>query len=92
MEGVTMVAVCDEEILGKVFREGDIVLNISSAFYEGKRVGIEEVIEVISTADMVIVSGKRIVNELARRGLAPKEYALEVDGQLHLQIIRGVYE
>lgn len=86
-----MVAVCDEEILGKVFREGDIVLNISSTFYKGRRASIEEVIEAINTADIAIISGNRIVNELARRGLASKEYALEVDGQLHIQIVRGVY-
>ncbi len=92
MGGKTMVTICDEEILGKVFREGDIVLDISPTFYGGKKVGIEEVIEAINTADIVVVSGRRIVDELAKRGLTLKEYTLKVNEQLHVQIIKGVYE
>lgn len=92
VEDKTMVAVCDEEILGKVFREGNVVLDIAPTFYGGEKVGIEEIIEMISTADVVVLSGRRIVDELAKRGLVLKEYALVVEGQPHIQIIKGVYK
>jgi len=91
-EGKVVVAICDEEILGKVFRDGPIVLDISTKFYGGERVGLEKVLEAIKIADIVVASGKRIVEELSKRGLASVEFALRVGDQLHIQIIREVYE
>lgn len=89
---VVIVAVCDEEILGKVFREGDVVLNISPQFYGGERVDIDEVIRAIETADIVVISGKRIVEELSNRGFVSIEFALKVGDQYHVQIVREVYQ
>mgnify|MGYP001772937517 CR=1 FL=1 len=91
VENRVMVVVCDEEILGKVFREGDVVLDISPAFYGGKKVGIEEVVDAVNTADIVVLSGRRIIEELDKKGLVLKEFALAVEGQLHVQIIKEVY-
>ncbi len=91
-KGKVIVAICDEEILGKIFRDGPIVLDISTKFYGGKRVDLERVLEAIKMADIVVASGKRIVEELSRRGLASVEFALKVEDQLHIQIIREVYE
>lgn len=90
--GKKIVAVCDEEILGMVFREGDVVLDISPKFYGGRKADLEEVMNEIMDADIVVLSGKRIVEELDRRGAVIKEYALKVGDQLHIQIVREVLE
>ncbi len=90
--GKKIVAVCDEEIVGKVFREGNIVLDISPKFYEGKKADLEEVVKEIMDADIVVLSGKRIIEELDKKGLVIKDYALKVGDQLHLQIIKEVFE
>ncbi len=90
--GKTIVAICDEELLGKVFRDGPVVLDISPKFYGGERADLEKVLEAIRIADIVVASGKRIVEELSKRGLASAEFALRVGDQLHVQIIREVYE
>jgi hypothetical protein len=92
IENKTMVVICDEEILGKVFKEGDVVLNISPTFYGGEKVDVDKIIEMVNIADIVVLSGKRIINELAKRGLTIEEYALKVEDQLHIQIIKEVYE
>jgi hypothetical protein len=91
-QGYLMVAVCDEEILGKTFRQGEVILNVSANFYQGEKVDVDRVVEAIKEADIAIITGRRIVSELAERGLIDKDFALEVEGQLHIQIIREVIE
>ncbi len=84
-----ILAVCDEEILGKEFREGSMVLRVNKEFYYGKLVNdVDEVLRLITNADVVIATGSRIVKELAKRGLADESFALKVGDQLHLQILR----
>jgi len=90
--GKKIVAVCDEEILGAVFREGDKVLEISPKFYGGKRVDIDQIINEIRDADIVVISGRRIIEELDKRGIIMKEFALKVGDQLHIQIMKEVIE
>ncbi len=87
-ENKVIVAVCDEEILGKEFREGDIVLSIPRSFYEGEKVDLEEAIHAILRADIAVVSGRRIVEELIRRGIVVRESVLQIRDQLHVQIVR----
>jgi len=91
INGKILVAVCDEEILGKEFRKGDLVLSISSEFYRGERVDLKQVIELIIESDIAVVTGKRIVNELIKAGLAVPEAVLRIGDQLHIQIVKSVY-
>lgn len=84
------MALCDEEILGKVFREGDIILDVSPNFYQGEKVGLEEAIEAIREADIAVITGKRIISKLAEIGLIDEDFALKIEGQLHLQIVKEV--
>jgi len=91
INGKILVAVCDEEILGKEFRKGDLVLSVSSEFYGGERVDLKQVIELIIESDIAVVTGKRIVSELIKAGLAVPEAVLRIGDQLHIQIIKSVY-
>ncbi|NPA97638.1 MAG: DUF424 family protein [Crenarchaeota archaeon] len=86
----TIVAVCDAELLGKEFREGNLVLRIDEPFYGGKLVDIDEVVQAISSADIVVVTGARLVEELSKRGIVPSSFALKVQGQPHIQIVKEV--
>jgi len=91
-QGKILVAICDEEILGKEFREGDIVLSVPPSFYKGEKVDLRQAIELIRIADIAVITGKRIVTELIREGLASPLSVLKVGDQLHMQIIREVYQ
>lgn len=86
-----IVAICDEEILGKVFREGDLILNVSPAFYKGEKADLKTVIEILKQAEIAVITGYRIVKELSRLGFVDEEYALKIENQLHVQIIKEVY-
>ncbi|MEM1682978.1 MAG: DUF424 family protein [Ignisphaera sp.] len=87
----SIVAICDEEILGKVFKEGDIILDVSPNFYKGERVDFETVLRIIEEGEIVVVTGRRIIKKLSQLGLVNEDYALKVEDQLHIQIIREVY-
>lgn len=91
-QGYLIVAVCDEEVLGKVFKEGDITLYVSPNFYKGEVVGFEKALEAIKNADIAVITGKRIIEKLAKIGLISKDFALKVGDQLHIQIMREVLE
>lgn len=90
-QGYTIAAICDEEILGKVFREKGVILDVSPHFYGGEKVDMDRVLEAIRNADIVVITGRRIVEKLAELGVVHREFALEVENQLHIQIVREVY-
>jgi len=90
VDSKTIVTVCDKDLLGKEFREGDIVLKVEEPFYGGKLADLEEVINAILSADIVVLTGSKLIEELSKRGLIPKDFALRVGDQLHIQIVREV--
>lgn len=84
-----VVALCDEDLLGKVFSDGPRKLDLAkyADFYAGQKVSIKQAAEVLKTA--------RNVNLVGREALqAAKEAGLEVSGAIfiggvpHLQIYR----
>jgi len=88
-DGRLVVAVCDKEVLGKEFREGDIVLSVPESFYRGDLVELDDAVRAIEEADIAVVTGRRIVEELIRLGIVCREAVLKVGNQLHVQIVRG---
>lgn len=84
----TLVAICDEEILGMVFKEGDLVLDVSRSFYQGDLIDAEEALEEIRLAELAVLTGKRIVTLAIKAGLVHREAILNIRGQLHAQIMR----
>lgn len=84
-----MLAVCDEEILDKEFREGNIVLKVNKEFYLGTRVeSVNDVLNLIPEVDIIVATGARIVQALIREGLADEKSVLKVSNQFHVQILR----
>jgi hypothetical protein len=52
-----IIAVCDDEIIGKKFNEGDLFLYLDECFYKGIHVSEEEVKEALSHATIANISG-----------------------------------
>ena len=60
-QGRKIVAICDEDILGKVFVEDGMQLDLSSPFYQGLKSSIEQTIEVMCVADDLNLVGKKTI-------------------------------
>ena len=60
-DGKTLVAVCDKDLLGSVFEEGDHILDLSGDFYDGDEMSEEEAGDLIRNADIVNLVGVNAV-------------------------------
>ena len=59
--GRTLITVCDKNILGNIYEEGDHILDLSSEFYKGDEMNEEETSDLIRNADMVNLVGANAV-------------------------------
>jgi len=83
-----LLAVCDEDILGKTFRESDIVFEVKEEFYKGFKTSIEEAVNLIEESTIVNLVGSNIVKEAIERGYVHPEAAISICGILHAQIVK----
>ena len=84
-DGKKLVAVCDSELLGKKFEQGNLQLDLTSDFYKGEEKSGEELKEIIKNAYIVNVVGQESVAFFISLGIIEKCQVLEVDGVPHAQ-------
>ena len=83
-----LLAACDVELLGKKVREGKIVFEIHKQFYEGPKMTVEEVIELMKQSTIVNMVGHNVVKKAVEKGLVHPDAVLKVSGIPHAQIVR----
>jgi len=74
--------------LGKVLRDGKIVFEIKEEFYKGRRVTVEEAIELCKQSTIVNMVGQCIVERAVKEGLIHPDAILKINGVPHAQIIK----
>jgi len=55
----TIVAICDDELCGKTFTEGDLILDLSSPFYQGVSMDERAAGDILRNAHIVNLVGER---------------------------------
>ena len=83
-----VLAVCDEELLGKSFSDGRLKIHVKEEFYGGERVGIERVFEAMEEATIINAIGERVVSAITRGNEVLEEAVIRVCGIPHIQIIK----
>lgn len=83
--GKTLLAACDEEILGKRFEDGNLVLDIKEGFYRGEKAG-NEVVELFQKADIINIAGNKIISLAIKGGWVSKKGIIKVKGTPHAQV------
>ncbi|MCS4541220.1 MAG: DUF424 family protein [Euryarchaeota archaeon] len=86
--GEILVAVCDAELLGKIFREGEFKLEVSEAFYGTKKVNIEIAVKALKEATIGNLIGNRIIKRAIRENLIGQNSIIKIDGIPHAQFLR----
>ncbi len=86
-EGKKIVAICDSDLLGKKFEEGNKQLDLTSDFYKGKETGPEEVKKIILSAYIVNVVGEESIAFCIKLGIIDKGGILKIDGIPHAQAV-----
>lgn len=75
-----VVAVCDEELVGKCFEEDGVCLDVSESFYKGDKVDGSRVLKVCKDARAMNVVGKKSVKLFLDAGMIVMENVREVKG------------
>lgn len=83
-----MVAVCDSNLLGETFKEGEIRIEVTESFYGGDKTTTEEAKTELDSAVIANLVGEKSVNLGIEIGLIDEENVLYVDGVPHAQMVR----
>ncbi len=88
VEGRIILTIVDPELIGKVFEEGDTILDLSSKFYAGKDTLIGDVDQYLKIADIINAVGEKAVNYLLDHDMVKKKDILKVRNIPHVQVVR----
>ncbi len=87
VRGEVLVAVCDSDIVGKTFREGDLKIEVKESFYGEREVGEEEVIRALKMATIANITGRKAVELAIRIGIVDRENVLKIGDCWHAQMV-----
>lgn len=83
-----LVSVCDPDILGETFENGEVSLTVDEDFYDGEEVDAETVLESFERAAVANIVGRDAVDLAIENGYVAETNVLEVDGTAHAQFMR----
>jgi len=85
--GQIILAICDKEILGKKFIQGDLQLDLTSDFYRGEEKTEEEILKIIKNAYILNIVGESSIKFALEHKLIDKERIIFVSGVPHAQLV-----
>jgi len=80
-----LVAACDEGLLGRKFREGDLVLWAKESFYRGDLVTKGELVTLLKGCTIANLLGEEAVEAGIEAGVVDEENVIVVQGIPHAQ-------
>lgn len=83
--GREIVAVCDEDILGKKFEDGDLAFDVKEDFYKGEKKSKEEIKDILIWADNINLVGKKIIAFALELHVIEEENIIKIKGIPHAQ-------
>lgn len=83
-----LLAICDEELLGKTLREGKVVFKISEDFYKGKKISVDQAVSMIENSTIINLIGNECVKKAIENGFVHPEAVLKIEGISHAQIMK----
>ncbi len=84
----TLIAVCDCDVLGRKFSEGQLRIYVSPDFFGGEKASCTEVKAALAGATMANFVGCRTVEHAISLGYVEKDNVLSIDGILYAQMVR----
>ena len=83
-----MVACCDKELLGRIFREGRLKLSLQTNFYGNAAMDLLEALLLMDGADILNLVGENIVKAAIDRGLVHPHAVISIAGVPHVQVMK----
>lgn len=90
--GDVVIGVCDKELVGRVFLDGDLVLDLKKykKFY-GEEEDSEKIKEMLTSATVINLVGKNAIAIAVEAGVITKKdvkNAVNIGGVEHIQVFR----
>lgn len=82
-----LLAACDEDLLGDLYREGRFRLEVRPGFYDGERVDSGVLEAMMARCTLANLVGPRTVDLAVRLGLVDTGQVLEIEGVPHAQFM-----
>jgi hypothetical protein len=83
-----LLAICDAELLGKTLREGKIVFKITNEFYNGRKISVDQAVNMIENSTIINLIGNECVEKAIKNGFVHPEAVLKIEGISHAQIVK----
>jgi hypothetical protein len=83
-----LVSVCDREVLGETFENGDVSITVNEEFYGGEEVDESAVESTLARASVGNLVGERSVSIAIEEGHVKEANVLDIDGTPHAQFLR----
>lgn len=83
-----ILALCDTELLGKKFEEGEAQLDLSGPYFRGVEMTEREILPAAKAAKIITLVGQRSVDFFIAEKIAHRENVKKISGIPHLQIFR----
>lgn len=77
---IDTVACCDEHLLNKCFKEGDVKIEISEHFFGGNLIALDDAIEILKNAQCFNIVGENIINKAIFKNILPKDSTRKIAG------------
>lgn len=83
-----VLAACDEDLIGKVMKEGDIILDVSVDFFKGFKVQVDELPQYLESVMSAILIGENVVSKAIKSGYVHPETVLRVNNVPYAHFIK----
>ncbi|MBY9007169.1 MAG: DUF424 family protein [Candidatus Lokiarchaeota archaeon] len=77
---IEIIAICDENLLCKVFQEGNLRIEISNHFFGGDLIQIDKAIAILKQVSYFNIIGESIVQEAINNKILNKEGIRYING------------
>jgi hypothetical protein len=82
-----LVSVCDADVVGEQFEDGEVSLSVDADFYDGEEVDEAGVVESLARCSVANIVGTRAVGIAIEHGFVDEENVLEFEGTRHAQLL-----
>ena len=83
----TILAACDEDILGKTFRGDGAKITVSESFYKGESIGPEAFVERMKSVSIMNLVGDEVIALAIAEGHVDEDNVMVIGGVKHAQVV-----
>ena len=83
----TILAACDEGLVGRTFKEGNKRLDVSEIFYKGQAVDRDALVAMMKDASIMNLVGEEVISVAVEEGYVSEDSIIVIDGVRHAQVV-----